>query len=167
MSLSTLHVTIHHGNKSDMAPGDRYGTTRWFVHFLGKTQNSFFVREPNTSWIPVSQERKRDACAEEWLRGGAAARGEPTVLCGGRAVAVRYWCEAPARRSGCVEERPREENLRCWCGAVAVRCWCGAVVVRRAVLLWCGVVVGKRRAKRMKKTRRRKGEMREKPLREK
>jgi len=35
-----------------------------------------------------------------------------------------------------VEERPREENLRCWCGAVAVRCLCGVVAVRCC----CGAV---------------------------
>ena len=61
------------------------------------------------------------ACAEELLHGGAAARGEPAVLCGGRAVLV-------------------------WCGGRAVLVWCGgrAVLVwgsGRAVLLWCGVVV--------------------------
>ncbi|QCD89449.1 hypothetical protein DEO72_LG4g393 [Vigna unguiculata] len=71
---------------------------------------------------------RRSACAEEWLRGGAVARGEPAVLCGGRAGLVWSACATPARRSGCVEERPREENLRWSCGAGVVRWPCGAGV---------------------------------------
>jgi len=60
-------------------------------------------REENLRWpCGAGVERLRDACAEEWLRGGAAARGEPAMLCGGRAVLV-------------------------WCGGRAVLVWCGVV----------------------------------------
>ena len=121
----------------------------------------------------LNEERQREEGlrrGEEWLRGGAPARRSGCVEERSReenlrccAVAVRGWCGAPARRSGCVEERPREENLRCY--GVAVRCWCGAVAVR----CWCGVVwwlgtKSEENAKRMKKARRRKGEMRGKTL---
>jgi len=92
--------------------------------------------------VALNEERQHEEglCGgEEWLRGGAPAWRSG---CGEErsreenlrccAVAVRGWCGAPARRSGCVEERSREENLRCY--AVVVRCWCGVV--------WCGVMVG-------------------------
>jgi len=72
--------------------------------------------------------RLHDACTEEWLRRGAAARGRAVLVwCGGRAVLV-------------------------WCGVV----WCG-------VVWWLGTK-SEENAKRMKKARRRKGEMRGKTL---
>ena len=122
---------------------------------------------------------------------GAAALNEERQREEGLRGGEEWLCEgAHARRSGCVEERSREENLRCC--AVAVRGWCGAPARRlrggvvawrsgrarrtcggRAVLVWCSgraVLVwwlgtkSEENAKRMKKARRRKGEMRGKTL---
>jgi len=104
---------------------------------------------------------RRSACAEEWLRGGAVARGEPAVLCGGRAGLVWSACAEEWLRGGAAA-RGEPAML---CGGRAVLVWCGG----RAVLVWCGVVwwlgtKSEENAKRMKKARRRKGEMKGKTL---
>jgi len=80
---------------------------------------------------------RRSACVEEWLRGGAVARGEPAVLCGGRAGLVWSACAEEWLRGGAVA-RGEPAML---CGGRAVLVWCGVV--------WCDG--WERRAKRMQR----------------
>ncbi|QCD97325.1 hypothetical protein DEO72_LG6g2035 [Vigna unguiculata] len=128
--LSLIHISVVRWN--EMCIRDRSSGVVVRIAKSGSV-NGGAIREGRGA-AALNKERQR----EEGLRGGEEWLRE----------------EAPARRSGCVEERSREENLRCC--AVAVRGWCGAPARRlrggvvawrsgrarrtcggRAVLVWC------------------------------